>query len=56
MKDSDVLLQQINDNYKKIDNRKDNVKLKDVYNTFKDSEYFLDMKKLEKNNVCLFPI
>ena len=48
MKDSDVLLQWINDNYKKTDNIKDNVKLKDVFNLFKDTEYFTDMKKSDK--------
>ena len=48
MKDSDVLLQWINDNYEKTDNIKDNIKLNDVFNLFKDSEYFTDMKKTEK--------
>ena len=48
MKDSDVLLQWINDNYDKTDIKKDNVKLKDVFNKFKDTEYFTDMKKIDK--------
>ena len=48
MQDSDVLLQWINDNYEQSDNIKDNVKLKDVFNKFKDTVYFQDMKKLEK--------
>ena len=48
MKDSDVLLQWINDNYEQTDNIKDNVKLKDVFNKFKNTEYFTDMKKVDK--------
>ena len=48
MKDSDVLLQWINDNYDKTDIKKDNVKLKDVFNKFKDTEYFTDMKKIDR--------
>ena len=48
MQDSDVLLQWVNDNYEKTDNIKDNVKLKDVFNLFKDTEYFTDMKKSDK--------
>ena len=48
MKDSDVLLQWINDNYEQTNNVKDNVKLKDVFNKFKGTEYFTDMKKVDK--------
>ena len=48
MKDSDVLLQWINDNYESTTNIKDNVKLKDVFNLVKDSENLTDMKKAEK--------
>ena len=48
MKDSDVLLQWINDNYEQTNNVKDNVKSKDVFNKFKGTEYFTDMKKVDK--------
>ena len=48
MKDSDVLLQWINDNYESTTNIKDKVKLKDVFNLVKDSENLTDMKKAEK--------
>ena len=49
VKDSDDLLQWINDNYDLTSNKKDYVKLKDIYNMFKDAEYFTDMKKAYKN-------
>ena len=49
MKDSDDLLQWINDNYDLTSNKKDYVKLKGIYNMFKDAEYFTDMKKAYKN-------
>ena len=48
MKDSDVLLQWINDNFESTTNIKDNLKLKDVFNLVKDSENLTDMKKAEK--------
>ena len=48
MKDSDVLLQWINDSYEKTDNIKDYIKLKDVFNLFQTTEYFTDMKKSDK--------
>ena len=40
------------------DNKKDYIKLKDVYNLFKDTDYFTNMKKVEKGkkNLCLLPI
>ena len=63
MKDSDVLLQWVNDNYEKTDNIKDNVKLKDVFieKTIYDdkmipkySNEIYEIIKVNKNNVTVF--
>lgn len=40
----------INDNYVKTDNRKDVVKLQDVYNKFKCSSYFENLTKADKRS------
>lgn len=48
MKGSNVLLQWINENHELTNNKKDNVKLKDVYDVFIDRQYFTDMKKADK--------
>ena len=48
LQNSDVLSQWVNDSYEKTDNIKDYIKLKDVFNLFKDTEYFTDMKKSDK--------
>ena len=50
LQNSDHLLSWFNDNYEKTDNIKDIIKLKDVYNNYKTSNYFNNLNKLEKRN------
>jgi len=48
MSGSDDIYNFIDEYYTKTDNKKDTIKLKEVYENFKNSDYFLNMSKEEK--------
>jgi hypothetical protein len=50
MKKSDEFLSWFEDSYEKTVNKKDTIKLKDVFNNFKTSDYFTNLNKLDKRN------
>lgn len=50
LQSSDEMLSWFNDNYDKTDNKKDIIKLKSVYDKFKDSEFFHNCTKQQKRD------
>jgi hypothetical protein len=47
----DKINQYINDKYVKTDNKKDCIKMKDIFNKFKDNDIYANMTNEEKRNL-----
>jgi hypothetical protein len=47
----DKINQYINDKYVKTDNKKDCIKMKDIFNEFKDNEVYINMTKKEQREL-----
>ena len=47
---SDDIYEWLNSSYEKTDNKKDTIKVKEIYQRYKASEYFINLTKAEKRN------
>ena len=51
MEESDLLYNWFSSGYKKTNNKTDVIKLKDVFTALKESEYYMNLTKMEKRNL-----